>query len=307
LLIAFRVKGFRMSRPVICVALLSAICVLDVGKADAQLLQRIRQRRAAALIPPVDPNAPVPAVDPAVPPVEPPIAGGFFARRLQRRRDLVAQQAAEAQPTPASPALPPQQLGGQAPAFAQRQTVQALRQASAIAAPALRALTQSELSRMEVSTLQTALSNTSGALSNDLNRYTSAESWQGFLKLPSGIVEEGTIDVATLQTMLVRFENVALNPRFAQIASLPSFHQARSILAELVNRADASQAEDPQVAVARMEAPQADGPRLIDPVGATELSAETEPLEETLPAPTPQPPLPRNDGEHSILLRTDKG
>lgn len=317
-----------MSRPVICVALLFAIHAFDVGTADAQIARRIRERRAAALIPPVDPNAPVPAVDPAIPPAElPPIRGGFLARRLQQRRDLVAQQAAEAQPTPASPALPPQQAGGQAPPFAQqqalaaqqqapafapRQAVQALRQASAFAVPAMRALSQSELNSMEVSALQTALSNTSGALANDLNRFSSAASWQGFLNLPEGIVDGTTIDLASLQTTLMRFENVAGNPRYAQIASLPTFHQARSILTELVSRADSSQtqapqAQAPQFGTAQVETHQAEGPRLIDPVGDTELSAESEQLEETLPAPAPQPQLPRNEGEHSILLRTNKG
>ena len=271
-----------MSRRVVCLVLLSAAFTLNVREVEAQIVRRILDRRAAAIAPPVDPNAAAPAASAAaVPPAELPLRGGFFARRLQQRRDLVAQQAAEAQPTPASPALP-QRSPQQPPARA----FQALRQASAIAAPAMRALTPAEISEMEVPALQTALSNTSGELSNELNRFSSATSWQGFLNLPTGVVDEQTIDLAVLQSSLSRFESVASNPQFGQIAALPSFNQARSLLTELVNRVDV---------------PATDGPQLIDPAGETQLSAEAEQLEESLPAPQPQ--LPRNEGEHSILVR----
>jgi hypothetical protein len=263
-----------MSRRVVCLVLLSAAFTLNVREVEAQIVRRILERRAALLAPPVDPNATVPAAGAAaVPPAELPLRGGFFARRLQQRRDLVAQQATAAvgQGTPQQP---------QARAF------QALRQASASAAPAMRALTPGEISAMEVPTLQTALSNTSGELSNELNRFSSATSWQGFLNLPTGVVDEQTIDLAVLQTVLLRFENVASNPQFGQIAELPSFNQALSLLTELVNR---------------VEVPATDGPRLIGPAGETQLSVEAEQLEESLPAPQPQ--LPRNEGEHSILVR----
>ncbi len=270
-----------MSRRVVCFVLLLAAIVLNVREAEAQIVRRIRERRAAALAPPVDPNAPAPVPGAVVPPPQLPLRRGFFARRMQQRRDLVALLAAEAQPTPAAPILPQQP-----PGLAQRRAVQALRQASAMAAPAMRALSPGEISLMEVPALQTALSNTSGELSNELNRFTSAASWQGFLKLPAGVVDEGTIDLAALQTVLMRFENVARNREFAQIAELSSFNQARSILNELANRVDE---------------PETEGPQLIDPAGETQLLVESEQLEETLPAP--EPLLPRNEGEHSILLR----
>ncbi|MDZ4656540.1 MAG: hypothetical protein SH868_03060 [Bythopirellula sp.] len=275
-----------MSRQFVCLNLLLVFALLQMSSVEAQIVRRILNRRAALMATPVDPNAPAPAPGAeAVPPAELPIRGGFFARRMQQRRDLVAQQAAEAQPTPAPATTPLQQPEG----LAQRRTVQALRQASAIAAPAMRALTPADLAEMEVPALQTALSNTGGELSNELSRFTSAASWQNFFNMPTSVVDEQTIDLAALQTVLLRFEKVARDGEFTQIAELSSFNQARSILNELVNRVDV---------------PATDGPQLIDPTGETQISAESEPLEESLPAPEPE--LPRNEGEHSILVRSGK-
>ena len=299
-----------MSHRFICLVLLFGWAMLDACKADAQIVQRIRERRAAMAATLADPAAaPAPgdaaAVPPAVAPAPLQLRGGFIARRIQQRRDLVAQQAA-AQPTPAAapgtPPLPPQQQTAQRPQISgpaslgqpqgvgPRRAMQALQQASALAEPALEMLNQNDMTAMEVPDLQTALSNTSGSLGNELGRFSSAASWQEFFTLPGSIVDEGTIDLAALQTALVRFENVAANPKFAQIADLPSFNQARSLLTELVNRVDVPTTED--------------GPQLIDPAGHTELSAEAESTDESLPAPQPQ--LPRNEGEHSILVRTNK-
>ena len=315
-----------MSHRFIYLLLLFGWAMLDACEADAQIVQRIRERRAAmAAAALADPNAaaaPAPAdataaaVPPAVAPAPLPLRGGFIARRIQQRRDLVAQQAA-AQPTPAvapgSPPLPPQHQTAQRPQISgpaslgqpqglgPRRAMQALQQASALAAPALEMLNQNDMTAMEVPDLQTALSNTSGALGNELTRFSSAASWQEFFTLPGSVVDEGTIDLAALQTALVRFENVAANPKFAQIADLPSFNQARSLLTELVNRVD-----EPTVDESSIEGLAVEGPQLIDPAGNTELSAEAEPANESLPAPQPQPRLPRNEGEHSILVRTNK-
>lgn len=272
-----------MSRHFVCLNLLLVFALFQIDAVEGQIVRRILNRRAALMAPPVDPNAPAPA--PGTPAAELPIRGGFFARRMQQRRDLVAQQAAEAQPTPAPAAAPPQQPAG----LAQRRTVQALRQASAIAAPAMRALTPADLAEMEVPALQTALSNTGGELSNELNRFTSAASWQNFFNMPTSVVDEQTIDLAALQTVLLRFEKVARDREFTQIAELSSFNQARSILNELVNRVDV---------------PAPDGPQLIDPASKAQVSAESEQVEESLPAPKPQ--LPRNEGEHSILVRSKR-
>jgi hypothetical protein len=251
----------------------------------------------------VDPAAPAEAGSPAdSAPL--PRRGGFIARRLQMRRDLVAQQAAETQPTLAPPApqqrrapqsqilarqqqlrQPPQALGQQ------RQPFQALRQASATAAPAMRALSSQDIAAMRLPALQTALSDTTGQLSNELNRFSSSASWQGFFNLPAGIVDEPTIDLSALQTTLARFEKVANDRQFAQIAGLESFQQARSILTELVNRADQPATGDPSIV----------SPQLIAPLGGGKSSAPPVEAVESLPAPRPL--LPRNEGEHSILLR----
>ncbi len=295
-----------MSHRLLCLVLLFGWAMLEICEVDAQIVQRIRERRAAMAATLADPAAaPAPADAAAVSPAPLPLRGGFIARRIQLRRDLVAQQAA-AQPTPAAapgtPPLPPQQQTaqrpqisgpqgvGQAQGLGPRRAMQALQQASAIAAPALEMLKQEDMAAMEVPALQTALSNTSGALGNELGRFSSAASWQQFFTLPGSIVDEGTIDLAALQTAVVRFENVAANPKFAQIADLPSFNQARSLLTELVNRVDE---------------PTTEGPQLIDPASRNELSADAEPAKESLPAP--QPRLPMNRGEHSILVRTNKG
>jgi hypothetical protein len=288
-----------MSRRLICLILLSLFTVVETGDASAQIVGRIRQRRAAMLAPPVDP-----AAAPAAPGAAPPAAeaasplpltlrGGFIARRIQQRRELVAQEAGAA-PTPASPAPTAQQQTAlrqptpPTPPQGPSRAMQALRQASALAAPAIQKLTQGELSAMDLTSLQTALSNSNGSLNNELGRLSSAASWQQYFSLPGSIVDEGTVDLADLQTALGRFESVAANPNYSQIAELPSFGQARNLLAELVNRADMPTSESP-----------ADGPQLLDPTNAGKLSAETEQAAEVLPAPQ----LPRAKGEHSILVR----
>lgn len=292
-----------MSRRIVCLALL-LVSTCGVGEADAQIRRRIRELRAVLSAPPADPAADPAAAQspdantPPPPEVAPPRRGGFFARRLQMRRDLVAQQAAEAQPTLAPPAPQPSQAQALArqqqgtsqrlPNLTQRQPRQALRQAGATAVPQLRALSQQEVANMDLAALQTALSNTSGLLSNELNRFSSAASWQGFLNLPSGIVEEGTIDLAALQTALERFEKVASDPKFAQIADLASFSQARSLLTELVSRADV---------------PTDAGLQLIDPAsGEGPLANPSGDRVESLPAPAPVRRM--NEGEHSILVRS---
>ena len=282
-----------MSRLFACLVLTvcAAVCV---DECQAQIRARVRQRIAASLTPPTAPAATAanPAAGAATPPA-PPVRGGFLARRLQMRRDLVAEQAALAQPTPATPTPRQRQAAPQAQQQAQsaapRRPLNALRQASAQVAPVLRKLTQGQMSQMDLPELQSALADTNGNLANELNQFTSAASWQRFFNMPAGVVDEGAIDLAALQTALVRFENVAANPKFSQISSLPSFQQSKSLLTELVNRVDLPVENSLETG---------DGPRLVDPASATQLSAEDV---EDLPAPEPR--LPRNNGEHSILVR----
>jgi hypothetical protein len=282
-----------MPRRLICLILLTLLPTLETNDCFGQIIGRIRERRAALLAPPADPAAapPAEAGSPAVAPL--PLRGGFIARRLQQRRELVAQQAAAA-PTPASPPSTAQQQVTRRqptpPATPQGPTraMQALRQASAMAAPAIRKLSQGDMAAMDLTMLQTALSNTNGSLNNELGRLSSSASWQQYFTLPGSIVDEGTVDLADLQTALGRFESVAANPNYSQIAELPSFEQTRNLLAELVNRVEPS-----------TSAYSPGGPQLVDPSNAARLSAETEQAAESLPAPQ----LPRAKGEHSILVR----
>jgi hypothetical protein len=284
-----------MPRRLICLILLTLFVGVEARDCSAQIVGRIRQRRAALLAPPVDPAVapPAEAGSPAVAPL--PLRGGFIARRLQQRRELVAQQAGAA-PTPATPLPTAQrQVANRQPTppttpQGPTRAMQTLRQASAIAAPAIQRLSQGDMSAMDLTTLQTALSNTNGSLNNELSRLSSAASWQQYFTLPGSIVDEGTVDLADLQRSLGRFESVAANPNYSQIAELPSFAQAKGLLAELVNRAEPPSSEY-----------SLDGPQLVDPSNAAKLAAETEPAAEALPAPQPQ--LPRARGEHSILVR----
>jgi hypothetical protein len=285
-----------MPRRLICLILLTLFVGVEARDCSAQIVGRIRQRRAALLAPPADPAAAPGAAAPAAEAASPlPLRGGFIARRLQQRRELVAQQAGAA-PTPATPLPTAQrQVANRQPtppAMPQGPTraMQTLRQASALAAPAIQRLSQGEMSAMDLTTLQTALSNTNGSLNNELGRLSSAASWQQYFTLPGSIVDEGTVDLADLHKALGRFESVAANPNYSQIAELPSFEQAKSLLGELVNRAEPPSSEY-----------SLDGPQLVDPSNAAKLSAETEQAAEALPAPQPQ--LPRARGEHSILVR----
>lgn len=288
-----------MSRRLICLILLSFFTVVEASDCSAQIVGRIRLRRAALLAPPADPtaaaNAAAPAATPDAAAAPLPLRGGFIARRIQQRRELVAQEAGAA-PTPATPAPTAQQQVARrqplqpATPLGRSRAMQALRQASALAAPAIQKLTQGDISAMDLTSLQTALSNTNGSLNNELGRLSSAASWQQYFALPGSIVDEGTVDLADLQKALGRFESVAANPDYTQIAELPSFAQAKSLLAELANRADMPTSES-----------SADGPQLLDPSNAARFSAETEVAAEALPAPQPQ--LPQAKGEHSILVR----
>jgi hypothetical protein len=285
-----------MPRRLICLILLTLLTILETNDCFGQIIGRIRERRAALLAPPADPAATPGAATPAAEAASPlPLRGGFIARRLQQRRELVAQQAAAA-PTPASPpATAQQQIARRQPTppaapHGPTRAMQALRQASALAAPAIRKFSQGDMAAMDLTTLQTALSNTNGSLNNELSRLSSAASWQQYFTLPGSIVDEGTVDLADLQKALGRFESVAANPNYSQIAELPSFEQAKSLLGELVNRAEPPSSEY-----------SLDGPQLVDPSNAARLSAETGQAAEALPVPQPQ--LPRARGEHSILVR----
>jgi hypothetical protein len=195
------------------------------------------------------------------------------------------------QPTPAAglgSEAPPWQPGvAQAHALGTTEPTLALKQATALTEPRPPRLTASELAVMDTAALQTALSNFHAELSNELARFSSAASWQTYLALPSGLVNEAAIDPAELRSALDRFDTISQASQYAQITRLESFAQAQGILRELSSRII--------------------GPQLIAPHGAAlpavpGPSEGNSPLaEEPLPAPRDLPEPKGADGERSIL------
>ncbi|QEG35059.1 hypothetical protein [Bythopirellula goksoeyrii] len=272
-----------MSRRFACILLLLFSHTLLVSQVEGQIIRRLRERRAAALAPEATPG------DPAAAPI--PRLRGLLARRLRAQEDLVAQE--DKQPTPASPDA--KEAGAPARDLASRRAASGLRQATATRAPLIPNFSIADLAALDMDGLQTALANVDGALQNELNQFSSAESWQGFLELPPEVVDEQAVDPDALEVSLDRFNRVAKNPAFSQISSLASFAQTRGILAELANRTVGPKLGN---AAETSDAPAGPGPSDI-----------TESTAEQLPPPKPQAPPARpgrvNDGERSILVRSE--
>ena len=164
--------------------------------------------------------------------------------------------------------------------------------------------------------LRTALAEGDGALQNDLTRFSSAKSWQGFLGLSDTALDEQSLDPAVIQKTLERFERVANNPAYQQISSLDSFAQTRGLLAELANRSEGprlgSPSSDPAVQSPADEQPAADASpekSVQSPESSTgpeQLPAPQSPpatTESAKPAPAAAQPARANTGERSILVR----
>jgi hypothetical protein len=205
-----------------------------------------------------------------------------LALRLQQRLDLVAQQ--EKQPTPAAPSPANRQAAAKAGAGSPT----AARQVAAMKEPVARILSPGEISTLDVTGLQNAMDETQGQLLNELRRFSSAASWQGFLALPAGVLEDGTFNEAALETALSRYDRIAGNRNYAKIAELASFNQSRALLAEMSTRVS--------------------GPLLTSPTGEsflTESATEEAITKVAEPLPAPQSaerPL-LSKGERSILVR----
>ncbi len=268
-----------MSR--LCVLFLLTIEALIATQAEGQIIRRLRERRAAALAT-AEPGAPVAPL---------PRLRGLLARRLQAQEDLVAQE--DSKPTPASPdqRTPenPQQnlVAGRA--------ASALKQVTAFQNPQIPNFSLAELAELDINGLQSALENVDGALQNELNRFSSAESWQGFLDLPPEVLDDEAVDIEALEVSLDRFNRVAANPAFSQISGLASFVQTRGILAELANRTMGPQLNTQTETSVSSE--------------ASQVSAQIASTAENLPAPQPESeparPVRENKGERSILVRTE--
>lgn len=273
-----------MSRHFSCIFVLLITQFLLVSQVEGQIIRRLRERRAAVQDPSADPLAPAAPL---------PRLRGLLARRLQAQQDLVAQE--DSEPTPASPnqkkpVTPAENLSSRRPASR-------LKQVTAEQTPAIPRFSLSDLAALDRDGLQSALANVDGALQNDLNRFSSAESWQGFLGLPADVVGEQSVDPEALEASLDRFNRVAANPRFSQISSLSSFVQTRGILAELANRTVGPKLGSPTETTASFETT---NPSNSDSDDAVQNAPEQlpAPLEVSAPAHT-------NKGERSILLRSE--
>lgn len=101
--------------------------------------------------------------------------------------------------------------------------------------------TEADLAALTDSDLLNAVLQLSGQLDADLNRFTSAASWQRYFRLPDDALpppQNGrvTLGARSLAATQAKFDSVAANPNFAQIFSLPSFAATRMALTETNRR-----------------------------------------------------------------------
>ncbi len=155
------------------------------------------------------------------------------------------------------------------------------------AAP-IQPLTVDELAALDEVALFAELRGASAALDGRLSRLSTGDGWRRHLGIdPALLGERGNlpevIHVDKLQPMLVRFDKVASNPKYAKIANFPSFGATRLALAEVIRRFDGS--DDPE------------SPATDENINA---NVEETPIE-NLPALKPEPDTA--SGERSILKR----
>jgi hypothetical protein len=197
--------------------------------------------------------------------------------------------------------------------------------------------TDGELRAMTDSDLLNATVNLAARLNADLERFTSAASWQNHLRLPEDALPPPTRDgrvvlgVNSLTESLSRFESAVANPEYVQITGLPSYAAMHAALKEIVRRYGGAGGSPSAIVQQSPGAAQSvdrsrPGSQSIEmqnlhkaPLAAAstrEVSTVAEPaVGEELPMPPPAlvPPqnepaivAPRNqtdDGEHSILSR----
>lgn len=282
--------------------------------AEAQILRR---RRAVVVAPPVS------VVQPVAPVVRRPLVNGILVEQpvlvrrpvlpiLPRRRAALAEQAApileprpegspdlgdnEVEvPKPRKFATPPPTPAGE-PTLATAQTTYP---------------TAAEIATFDDTQLLNALHAASQDLHEDLEQFTSSDSWQLYLKLPDDALPpavdgEVQLGMRSLEKTLQRFESVSLNEKYAQISSLASFTMMHAALRETVerfNRPPAPAIEPEVPAVPR-------GPALGSPAEATEapqVEATEQPAVEAIPTPAAKSTKKPGRREHSVLKRIIKG
>jgi hypothetical protein len=155
--------------------------------------------------------------------------------------------------------------------------------------------TEAELRAMADNELLNAVLQLSARLDADLNRFTSAASWQRYFRLPDDafpapVDGRVTLGLRSIERLSEDFDAVAANPNYAQIFSLPSFAATRMALAETTRRfgsTPATPATNDLPLAADVPARPHPGP-LPDAVESIDA-----PVGEELPAPRPiTPDLP---------------
>lgn len=198
--------------------------------------------------------------------------------------------------------------------------------------------TPDELHAMSDSQLLNATIALTAQLDADLLRFDTGDTWQRYLRLPASALqapsgERVAVDRDSLREYLKRFERTGANPRYVQIASVPSFQATHAALAELVARISRGAPGPPdEVPTATRRTPppvpsppppvvpappQRRGivnrnahaaPRRIASPAARSVPAAVDPARsaEVLPAPRPSTassPSSATSGEHSILAK----
>jgi hypothetical protein len=102
--------------------------------------------------------------------------------------------------------------------------------------------TEGELRAMSDSDLLNTVAALATRLDADLERFTSAATWQNYLRLPEDALPPPNNDnrvvlgMASLSGTLSRFESAVVNPEYVQITGLPSYAAMHSALKEVVRR-----------------------------------------------------------------------
>lgn len=258
-----------MLRTMLCFALVLTSLSCFSSPAQAQLIQRLRARRAAGETPFLDRAA-------------------LLSRRIRGRvagEDLVPQP--EPEPTPAQTAQASAARNAGFPGSAN----------AAVRIPARGpVLSTADLESFDGTALRQALDRTAFWFNNQLAHFSSAKSWQGYLALPASASGQHPLDPADLEQLLGRFDRVAANEKYSQVSSLESFDQMHSILSEMSNRLNGPVLGNPAVGNPTEST-------LDSSVAAASFDESPQERDHPEALPKPAPEVRLSSGEHSILVR----
>ncbi len=159
--------------------------------------------------------------------------------------------------------------------------------------------TKAELAALDDAMLLNALLDATSRLNARLARLTTGAGWQRYLRLPADALpppaEDGAVKLGinSIRHTLNRFDQVAANPEFTKIATLPSFVATRSALRQVVERIGklqpALKLNAPATHASATQGGSADQGVLLE--------------KEILPAPEPASQTTAPAGERSIIKR----